>query len=228
MFMAERPCIMCDPLSVPVKHFERYGVPRLDTIPLLKSDHFKVIADVLPAADFHALIIPNKHTFSYAMMPELHDEFGHLVNELEAVVGEPLALLEHGGAGPGANHQSIYHAHKHVMPSRLNPIAVLQDDFKRRGVEHKTIDMEDPSPIHDLHRYVDGMNYLYVKQGTGGLLAIDHNGTHPSQQIQRAMGKQYTGEFLNWKEIGDSGRGEELARRSVQQMLLAIQRCVHP
>lgn len=227
--MAEnRPCIMCSPLSVPVRHFERFGVHRLDTVPLLKTDNFKVIADVLAAADFHALIIPNRHTFSHAMIPDLFAEFGNVVSQLEGMVGENLALLEHGGAGPGANHQSIYHAHVHVMPARLNPIDVLVDDFRKRGVEHSLIDSPDPSPLRNLHHKVNGKNYLFVKQGRGGLLAVDHDGTHPSQQIQRAMGTAHKGEFLNWKEIGDKGKGDELARLSVQQMLSTIQRCVHP
>lgn len=223
--MAERPCIMCAPTQVDVPHFRRYGVDRLDTIPLLQTDHFKVIVDVLPAVDFHALIVPGEHTFSYAMLPQLKHEFGSVVHQLEDMVGEPIALLEHGGAGPGANHQSIYHAHTHVMPARLNPIAVLTDDFKKRGVEHRALDVPDKSPIATLHHTVNGANYLFVQQGSDGLLAIDRDGTHPSQQIQRAMGTAHNGIFLNWKEIGTSHKGEELARLSVQKMLATIHKC---
>jgi len=150
--------------------------------------------------------------------------WGALTFELEYILGQPIAILEHGGAGPGANHQSIYHAHAHIVTTELNPIPILSSDFARRNVSHTSFAVADHSHIETVTTLASGANYLYAQSAGAALLTIDTDGTHPSQQIQRALGTQHYGTFLDWKQIGQDS-DDALAKLSVQRMLSMIDRC---
>ena len=118
-------CPFCNNFAPHIKSFERLysDIIDKDKMILMQSDHFNVVSDNYPVAYGHLLIIPKKHTISFATIGlELSEELSLLLSKLQNFFwAEDYILFEHGCRAaedkiiPSGN--SVFHAHLHFIPN---------------------------------------------------------------------------------------------------------------
>ena len=222
--MKENPCAFCNPeLTVP-DYLGKHGVDRIDLTTLYESERLLVKPDILPAGDFHALVIPHEHKFSFAQNHGLGEEVGSLLYQIEETIGDSLVWFEHGGVQEGAKVQSVYHNHAHLIGTEgKDVISYMESVLDSEGVLYSRVAGVDSSPALNLERMgLSDTGYFYVQQGSFGLLATDESDGFPSQITQRNMSKLLSGKELNWKLAGSD---PELARQSIIRMFNVIEKC---
>ncbi len=213
-------------------HLTELGVPGVDRYTVAETRHFWVKPDVLPGnpEGKHILIIPRPHVYNYAGLAAdsgIVYELGGLMRELEARFG-PLVIFEHGGLGPGQNHQSIYHAHFHAYAG-LEGVDVISymHDMLNGGLEPDGL-VYPHVIIKNLKAHFNGnpTSYLYIEQGPWAIYAPDPNGTMRSQITQRAMHLLFSGLKLDWKKIEEHrGWGDDWGKLSAQRIMSLIDFC---
>lgn len=145
----------------------------------------------------YTLIIPKKHFFGFAYLPE------HLVPELEAfrdnvldklhsICRPPISIMEHGAMNRchrgGA---CIDHAHLHLMPLAADLYPILSERFS-------FVELES---INELRRFRDAqISYLYYQREGLRSYAVELTQDVPSQLLRRlacqALG---TPELWDWR-----------------------------
>lgn len=218
-------CRFCYPASTNHSHFGRFGLSRLDMVPLLETDYVKVLPDILPVSQegIHFLMVPKIHRYSYAAFPEFSSHVGFVLHEVGAMAGEEMAFFEHGGVKDNGKSQSVYHAHAHMISTQgKDVLRYMSDALTNEGIQYQWIETPDESPIANLQQVFQNAGYLYVQRGRMGIIAHDYNDSFPSQLTQRNMSKLYSGRELNWKE---TYKDDELAVLSCKRIFNIIERC---
>jgi len=227
-------CPFCFIGSYPFPHFEKFGRARLDTFPILETDNFQVKPDILPANPDgrHFLVFPKTHVHNFAQFggnPLVVDELGRLVYQLEQKFG-PLVIFEHGGVNEGNNHQSVYHAHFHVIGGLQGyDIISYMSDMVSGGLgqdeiyPHRILPAPNYDFLSNLHHRFNGYPYLYIEQGPWALYIEDGLEQIKSQVTQRAMHNFFSGKILDWKKIP---KNEEFARESVRRLANIVDWCL--
>jgi diadenosine tetraphosphate (Ap4A) HIT family hydrolase len=221
-------CSFCKPKENP--HFAQFGVCDLSNRILFESENIYVTPDVLPSHPdgLHLLMIPKPHRYSFAENPDLAEEVGYTLGQLERRFCTELVFFEHGSVKDGGKNQSIYHQHAHLidaegydviryMSEYLNSIP----DYLGGPIHHKVVHVADRSPIVNLQTLFDGVGYLYMQQGYGAIIAHDGVDGFPSQLTQRGMSR-FFGQEVNWKKLPHN---EQMTRLSVQRLIRLMDRC---
>lgn len=227
----EGKCVFCEPKSVDHAYFRKYGRERIDLARVYETSNLFVKVDNLPVSPTgqHFLVISKKHCVAFGQRPDLKDELGHVLYEMEQISRQPMVFIEHGGGLPQfghgpSNNQSVYHVHGHIIETGgFNIIESMKDVLSRKEkINYKTVELSDLSPIKFLKQNYTGHPYLYIQQHNRAIWTVDSNGTFPSQIAQRNMSNLLSGEVLDWKKINYK---DQLARESVTRISRIVDEC---
>jgi hypothetical protein len=127
----------------------------------LDTEHFKVSPDLLPVEPTgkHVLIVPKPtdkgdHFLSYAGLPSglgYPGEVKAILNRVENAWHTKVSVFEHGSVKSGSKHQSVYHAHAHVMGTgNLNIIQYMSDVLAGLHIHHEIFEKLETNSIHNL------------------------------------------------------------------------------
>lgn len=216
-------CEFCQPTPENFPHFKEFGKDRIDLKVLWETDNLIVKPDILPAGEFHALVVPKLHEYSFARVAVEEEEYGNLLLNIKEAVGD-IAVFEHGGFKHGGKVQSVYHAHQHLIgTSGLRVLEYMETVGESEGVSYAFLEGVDECPLSTLRGFdLQEKGYFYIQQGRNALLAVDEEDSFPSQIAQRNMSLLLSGRVLNWKNVD---KDEELAKLSVARISNIIERC---
>lgn len=217
-----RECQFCSPEMTSFTHFEERGLERIDLAILRKTENFVAKPDSLPVhpEGIHMLVIPNKHTYSFAQLPtEVGPEVQDLVGDLETTLGEELVLFEHGGIKHGGKIQSVYHAHAHLIGSGGNNVlGYMAGVLEQEQIGYDVVSA-DHNPVRNIQGAFQNQGYFYIQQDGFAIVAHDPNEVLPSQLAQRNMSALLTGEVVNWKKMGANPRYADLSVGRISSLL---------
>lgn len=219
-------CGFCWPDERAPSHFPRFGRERIDLAPIVTTDHFRIVPDILPVHPdgTHLLLVPRGHALSFADMAHMRDEVGLAIAEASRKVGDELVMAEHGSVGEGGGGRSVAHAHLHLVGSGgFDVVSFMESRLKALGTRFERIHGADGSPARTLVHRFRQTGYLYVQQGRSAILAHETDGFRfPSMFNQASLGLLLTGVEVHWKKIWEN---EELAATSVARISSLIERC---
>lgn len=223
-------CVLCDYNKQDVPYFQRYGVRKLTSYVVAETPHYQVKPDIIPGNPDgrHLLVHPKEHVYNHAGLVGHSDEIGRLTYDLEQKFG-PLVVFEHGGLQPGNNVQSVYHAHFHAYGGLEEVDVIRWMQYMLNGglgsdeiYPYEIISAPDRAFITNLSRRFNGISYLYVEQGSLGMIVEDREGKMKSQITQRSMHVYFSGQILDWKQIPHN---EQFARESVRRISNLVELC---
>lgn len=218
-------CAFCFPDQTQRPHFQELGVGRIDLVAVAQTDHIYAIPDILPVptGEIHLLLVPRDHRYSLAASPELADEAGQLIYQLEQKLRKPLLVFEHGAVNEGQKKQSIFHNHAHLRGlNGRNILEYMSEVLRNKGINFSRISAPDLSPIGNLRRVFQNQGYFYLQQGKEAIIAHDLADSFPSQLGQQNIGLFEAGFMPDWKKISDN---PEFAKMSVRGILSILDQC---
>lgn len=234
--MKKEGCSFCN--SIKEKNFgflQQYGVDSIHQKIIFESDNFFIKPDSFPVNPngLHMLLVPKDHVLNFAVKNGLAHEIGKIMYTLEQNFG-PLVVFEHGGLQEGSNHQSIYHAHAHLIGGleEYDVIRYMSDilngqlppDF--RNYPHQIVSAPDYAFVTNAWEAFQQHKtpYLYIEQGERGIFVPDSEGNMASQITQRAMHLFFSGEIFDWKQLESHPEWQKL---SIVRILSLLEKCKH-
>lgn len=126
-------CVFCQRVNQSEDHCELYDIP------MLKTDNFIVLADRLPVAKYHFIIVSKWHYISIAdvlkadLMPELKLIIEYMNKRLKENNAGTVLLFEHGKYSPKSlgSVRSIDHFHLHIAADAPGIVSELRQNFTR-------------------------------------------------------------------------------------------------
>ncbi len=230
--LIKKNCSFCNPNLEKHPHFQEFGLPpNISSYPILQTDFFRVKPDILPVNPdgFHLLLVPRSHILNTTELPEeSYREIYELMKRIQELIG-PYVIFEHGAIKEGSNHQSVYHAHVHLIGGiECYDVSRYLQDVLQGGLDQDekysyqvigTPSLVFPENIRKLFGGEAPCPYLYFQQGRQGLIVLDPENKMKSQVTQRAMSR-FSGQQLDWKQIVNGGEEEKIeSARRIRSLL---------
>jgi hypothetical protein len=143
-----------------------------------------------------------------------------------------LVVFEHGGLREEGKHQSIYHAHAHLIGGLegFDVIRYMSDMLNgqlppdKLTYPHQIVHAPNHAFVIDAWRYFQEqpVPYLFIQQKPLGIFVPDSEGNMASQITQRAMHLFFSGEILDWKQLESHPDWQKL---SIVRILSLLEEC---
>jgi len=156
---------------------------------LASSSGYRLIADLAPLTEGHALLLPAAHHLSFAnALVEDADEVGALLGRIDTAYSSiwgRLTLLEHGSSTSMLGSACIHHAHLHLLPVDGRAIDAI---MSRDGLQH-----QDLPSLADLAAALGGTDEAYFLRADNTGARVYGIGQPRKSQYLRAVAAEALG-----------------------------------